>query len=630
MKKPLKNTSSDATTSVRNQSTTFSVGSYCRVSTEEQAAVIEGSMDNQRHRMQSFVDMKNHQEKGWGAITEFYIDDGYSAKDTNRPAYQRMLKDLKRGKINAIMVTEISRLSRSIPDFSGFLKALGDQDGEFFSIKEQFDTSTPVGKMMLYNMINLAQFEREQTSERVAINCHSRAMRGLLNGGPVILGYDKHPDKKTTFVVNEAEAEQVRTIFNLYLEHRTLSRTITAIEAKDIKPKARPSKRNRLVKEGRWTTDSLSFVLQNPAYVAKKEVNKRSKGKDQSRIKPWQRYEVVPASWPAIVSEETFNNVQDVLEENKTKERNRLEGADRRIFIATRLLKCAECGGTLVGSSAHGAKKVHRYYIHSQKKGDVIKCAYKRHSADEIEAAISEHLCEMLLQAGHFEKISETIRQSFTVKPEELKRQKAQLGEELKKVSLGIERTFKIQAEMDADSEGIRLVAQQLQDFGRKKKILTEQLEQLKASENQTEDTDDAIDDLKERLEAFKRGWKKATPMAKKSLLKDLLWGVVVSPKGLSIEFRLKHGLNSTGFLDATSTSHKTNAAVIDLAAHRRNTPSPADAGSGNHNLDVQKLQVVGNGRRYRTRTDDIHLCKGGALPIELISYHFQYIIQFS
>lgn len=157
------------------------------VSTDEQANVVEGSLDNQQHRMRSFIDIKNMQEPGWSRLVEIYIDDGYSAKDTNRPAYQRMMKGLTRGKINTVMVTELSRLSRSIPDFCDFHKVLDDHDAKFLSIKEQFDTSTPAGRMMLFNMINLAQFEREQTSERVAINCHSRSLRGLLSGGPVVL-----------------------------------------------------------------------------------------------------------------------------------------------------------------------------------------------------------------------------------------------------------------------------------------------------------------------------------------------------------------------------------------------------------------------------------------------------------
>jgi len=85
--------------------------------------------------------------------------------------------------------------------------------------------------------------------------------------------------------------------------------------------------------------------------------------------------------------------------------------------------------------------------------------------------------------------------------------------------------------------------------------------------------------------------------MMKKSLLNDLIWGVVVTNKGLSIEFRLKHGLNSNGFLSAHSTSPKVAGSVIDLSAHRPSNSSPADASADFHNVEIQKLQVVKNGR---------------------------------
>lgn len=280
-----------------NQSaTTLLIGCYSRVSTDEQANVIEGSLDNQRHRMTSYAEIRNLQEPSWGRIVEHFVDDGYSAKDTNRPAYARMMKAINSGKINAVMVTELSRLSRNIPDFCDFHKMLESHSAKFFSIKEQFDSSTPPGKMMLYNMINLAQFEREQTSERVAINCHSRAQRGFLNGGPSILGYDKDPSKKATFIVNQKEADQVKRIFELFIEHRTLSRTIDAISAEGIKPKLRKIVKNRLANEGRWTSDSLSFTLRNRAYIGIREVNKQSKDKDPNKLKPWQRYGTFPAS----------------------------------------------------------------------------------------------------------------------------------------------------------------------------------------------------------------------------------------------------------------------------------------------------------------------------------------------
>ena len=150
--------------------------------------------------------------------------------------------------------------------------------------------------------------------------------------------------------------------------------------------------------------------------------------------------------------------------------------------------------------------------------------------------------------------------------------------------------------EMSTDSEGIRIAARELEELGRRRKILTEQLEQLKSVEDFGDGADEAIEDLKGRLEAFRRGWKKAPPMTKKSLLNALAWGIVVTKEGLSIEFRLKPGLNSTGFLDPASAAVKTTAPVIDLASRRRTTSLVGDAAADIANGGIGKLQVVGSG----------------------------------
>ncbi|HWU44148.1 MAG TPA: recombinase family protein, partial [Bdellovibrio sp.] len=189
------------------------IAAYLRVSTEEQAQLVEGSLDSQKYRISEFVKARCAEKKDWGKIVDFYIDDGYSAKDTKRPAYQRMMADIRKGKVNLILVADLSRLSRNILDFSNLLDFLDKWKSKFLSMKEQFDTSTPAGKMMVFNMINLAQFEREQTSERVALNAHARAMRGLLNGGRAIMGYKRDPEKPGTLMVNEEEADIVKTIF---------------------------------------------------------------------------------------------------------------------------------------------------------------------------------------------------------------------------------------------------------------------------------------------------------------------------------------------------------------------------------------------------------------------------------
>jgi site-specific DNA recombinase len=588
--------------------TALLIGCYSRVSTDEQANVIEGSLDNQRHRMQSFIDIKNMQEPNWGHLVEYFVDDGYSAKDTNRPAYARMMKALRSGKINAVMVTELSRLSRNIPDFCDFHKMLESQGAKFFSIKEQFDSSTPAGKMMLYNMINLAQFEREQTSERVAINCHSRALRGLLNGGPAILGYDKDPAKKATFLVNDQEAKDVRRIFELFIEQRSLSRTIDAVAAEGIKPKVRENEKNRLVKAGRWTVESLSFVLKNKAYIAVRDVNKVSKKKDQSKLKAWQKYGSYPASWPAIVDEVTFNTANVILTENFERERMRLDTSATRVFAASGLCVCEECGRKLVGQSAHGKIQVHRYYVHSSKKGDVINCSVKRVKADKIELKLAEYLSDILLEAGHFDQIEERIKQLAAHSPEQLKADKNRISLELQKLTLAVKNTFKIQAALDAESEAIRETARELEELSRKKRHLEAELESLKAKEFEKGDVDDAINDLKDRLGSFRKGWIKASAVMKKSLLKDLVYLVLVGPKGLKIQFRLKHDLNKDVTPEELTAAKIFENNVIDLSEKRQKKSEEASATSeskNSNNLAIPGSQVVGIGRGRGIRTPD-------------------------
>lgn len=581
----------------------FSIGAYVRVSTDEQANVIEGSLDNQQHRIKSFVDIKNMQESLWGKITEVYIDDGYSAKDTNRPAYERMMRDLKSGKINAIMVTELSRLSRNIPDFCDFHKRLEMHGAKFFSIKEQFDSSTPSGKMMLYNMINLAQFEREQTSERVAINCHSRATRGLLNGGPAILGYNKELANKTTFVVNELEAKSVRTIFQLFIEHRTLGRTIDALADKNIKPKVRNPKKDRLTVAGRWTIESLSFLLKNKAYVGIREVNKGHKNLEQEKLKPWQRYGTHKASWPAIVDEVTFNTVDQILKENHRHERMRLATSATRVFAASGICICSECGRGLVGQSAHGRKQVHRYYVHSSKRGDVIQCSVKRIKADQIESVIAEHLSFILVQDSYFGRVEEHIRNLTSASPGQLKVDKERLSFEIQKLTLAIKNTFKIQSALDANSEAIHETAKELEQLSRKKRHLESEMESLKAKEIHKEDVDDAIDDLKNKLKSFNKGWVKASAAQKKSLLKDLLFSVIVSPNGLSIQYRLIHGLNKSVTPGLLPAAKEVKGTVIKLNEHRRQPLTAADVHPDFHNLGIFGSQVDRDGREYSCRT---------------------------
>lgn len=384
------------------------IAAYLRVSTEEQAQLVEGSLDSQKYRISEFVKARCAEKKDWGKIVDFYIDDGYSAKDTRRPAYQRMMGDIRKSKVNLILVADLSRLSRNILDFGNLLDFLDKWKAKFLSMKEQFDTSTPAGKMMVFNMINLAQFEREQTSERVALNAHARAMRGLLNGGRAIMGYKRDLEKPGTLMVNEEEAEVVRIIFKTFLEAGDRAKTCKHLHEMQVFPKG-DSVSGYGRKSARWNVNTLGRLLNQTAYIGYKEVNRGNKDVDPNGLKPWQRYQVVKASWPAIISEDLFYRVQKVLAEQGTISIERRAGGEKRSFLLSGVLSCGTCGSPLMGHTSHGERSKHRYYVHSvfnRHHG----CELQRYRADELEDMVVNHLLQYGLdKAGYLKRLENTF-----------------------------------------------------------------------------------------------------------------------------------------------------------------------------------------------------------------------------
>jgi hypothetical protein len=155
----------------------------------------------------------------------------------------------------------------------------------------------------------------------------------------------------------------------------------------------------------------------------------------------------------------------------------------------------------------------------SQWDGKIIDCTIKRTRAEEIEDALENHLSEILIRAGYFDKIEQQIRKVSIVRPENLKAQRLALQKQLDEVQKTIHTTFKNQSTLSQESEAIKLFTDELESLGRTRRILAAELESLKAKENQEEDVSLSVIDLKERLESFNRGWKKATVAMKKDLL---------------------------------------------------------------------------------------------------------------
>jgi site-specific DNA recombinase len=125
--------------------------------------------------------------------------------------------------VNLVMLTELSRLSRNTKDFCEMWEFFQENNCEFHSLREHFDTTNAAGVLMLKSLANFAEFERKQTAERIAASFKVRAERGLYNGGPVPFGYRPTKDQSGRLIVEPNEADIVRAAFQAFLDNESLS-----------------------------------------------------------------------------------------------------------------------------------------------------------------------------------------------------------------------------------------------------------------------------------------------------------------------------------------------------------------------------------------------------------------------
>jgi len=196
-----------------------------------------------------------------------YEDEGFSGGTLNRPRFLKLMQDIKAKKINILACYRLDRISRNVADFSATLEILNRNNVDFISISEQFDTSSPMGKAMIYIASVFAQLERETIAERVKDNMLELAKNGKWTGGRVPMGYSskktKYTDEMglqreiTTLVVNEVEMKFVKFLYEKYLELASLHKLECYITENNLRS------RNNILFE----KTSLKLILQNPVYV---------------------------------------------------------------------------------------------------------------------------------------------------------------------------------------------------------------------------------------------------------------------------------------------------------------------------------------------------------------------------
>jgi site-specific DNA recombinase len=365
---------------------TKKIGIYLRVSTEEQARLQDGSLISQKQRLLEYAESQNRRESNWGVVVDVYCDEGKSGKDMNRAQFKRLLNDVKLGRVNLILATELSRLSRSIKDFCELWDLFKKHQTSFITLREQFDTTTAAGELMVFNLINFSQFERKQTAERISANFEARAKRGLWNGGSLPFGFDKNPNKKGELVPNLIQSKQVREIFELFLEMGSVRRTCLELSNRGIHSKRYVNKHGIEKGARQITVPTLQKMLKNESYIGLRAYGKAGKRK----------LEVVKACWEPLIEAELFNRVQAKLKSNHHK----YKPSEWKTYAypLTEIAVCGECGKHLGGQSGTGQSgNKYFYYGHSrQLHSDGVthnkRCKMERVHAEKIEDIVLKSL----------------------------------------------------------------------------------------------------------------------------------------------------------------------------------------------------------------------------------------------
>ena len=252
-----------------------------------------------------------------GSPYKSYSDKGYSGKNTNRPAFEEMLEDIKQGKISRVIVYKLDRISRSILDFANMMEVFAEHNVEFVSSTERFDTSTPIGRAMLNICIVFAQLERETIQKRVADAYYSRSKRGFYMGGRIPYGFKKVKTeidgiKTSKYVPIPDEAEQIRLMYSLYAdEDNSLGDIIAYFNKNGIKH----------LRGGMWSAGRISEILRNPVYVmADADVYDFFKSQGANIINP--------------VSDYTGYNACYLYQGTVSKTRKQLDLTDKEIVLA--------------------------------------------------------------------------------------------------------------------------------------------------------------------------------------------------------------------------------------------------------------------------------------------------------
>lgn len=509
------------------------------------------SVENQIEMCRSYI--KTHFPNCGEKDIHVYEDEGYSAKNLDRPQFKQMIADNEKQKFDYIIVYRLDRISRSVSDFAALIEQLNAQRVGFVCIKEQFDTSTPMGRAMMYIASVFAQLERETIAERVRDNVHLLARGGRWLGGTTPTGFDSEKHEKTDFEdktrtsytlkVNPDEIGLVKLIYGKFLELRSMAQVERYFLNNDI-----------FTKNGKnFNLFSIKAILTNPVYCTadinsyryfegkgcdlcctSAEVNdgkngftafNRTDSTDKRGKNPMNEWLIAVGTHEGVIPSADWIKTQELLEINKPADERKVHNST---CLLSGLIKC-KCGSYMRPKYARANSSGERTFVYMcelKEKSKRKKCSIANVSGNTLDELVCTELlnynkpnANVRTQLESLQKEIDTLDDDYSAS---IKRLEDLIANKKNEISVLIDKLAK-----STSDETDAYINNKVKELDKQIKDLQAECEKLLLSNEVKEDLKLDLGTLDEVLEGFKKDFRKLGIMEKRDYIKKCVSKIV-------------------------------------------------------------------------------------------------------
>lgn len=488
-----------------------------------------------------------------------YEDEGFSGKNTKRPQFQKMMRDMQERHYDYLVCYKLDRLGRNLADLANLMEDLAKRETSFISIKEKFDTTTPIGKAMLYFSGVLAQMEREQIAERVKDNMIMLARSGRWLGGNTPLGYSSVKvekevsalKKKSMFCLeqNPDEIDLVRFIFNYFMEKRSLTKTLKYLMSNNMRTR----------NGNEFSISGIRDILTNPVYcIADQEAYqyfydlgcqvcidqdeldhetglmsyaKTTSVRYRNQNTSCETWIISKGRHRGIITGKEFVYVQQLLESNKSKGIN-FRDTRNSVALLSGLLQCT-CGHMMRPKNYPASRvteKGERTFAYRCPYKDMTygeNCSTKNVHGNTLDAAVCNEILDLSKPDIGIIPMLEELRRQIAASDIEVMSKKQFMVQEYERKKSEIHKLVASIRNLEADSVSVQYINEEIQKLDSECVALQKRINTVKEDDQEKTELTDYIREISDKLTDFSKMFEELSIFQKRDFLREIIEKVI-------------------------------------------------------------------------------------------------------